>query len=638
MLEALACDMTSPIGGDIPTAEAMALMTPMEGAELRLGQRFAARVVEMLDGGSILLELGQNRGVVSAANSSLRLGDRVVLEVVVGGVKPEFRMLTDRPTTSPQLSAGQRLEAQVLQLLPSGDVLLAFGQSRAVVPASGPLQAGDRVILEVVSGGARPELRIVTDSTGPAPPPVAGQRLEARVLGMLPGGNVLVAFAQSRAEVPTSIPLEPGDRVVLEVVTVGVQPEYRIVAGDAPPHPPLVAGDTPVGQPPAAGNTPIGEPPVANPPVGEPPVAGNTPAGQPPAVGQRLEARVLEARPNGDVLLLIGQDRAVLSASSPLQPGDRVAVEVVTVGVQPKYRIVTDSPTAAQQPSAEQLPDSGVQRAPDPPGPRDLPVIMRALADVMPGTVALADALQEFLRAAPALEARPAVMEQIQRLALPLDAALQPDELAVMIRTFLAQSGLFTENRLHAALKTSPLASKADPHQADADLRLLLGQLTTAGTPVPDAVRRLGEALLQQQLVVAERLAGTGVGQVSIPVMFGQQRVDVVFQWEREARREKRDQPDHGMAVAVFVSLPALGAIEARAELKPDSLAVTFYVEREATRALVEAGLAGFSEELSRAGCPAVTANVWLNPGRMASVAAAVARPVRGGTILDVIA
>jgi Flagellar hook-length control protein FliK len=631
--------MTSPIGGDIPTAQALGLMTPMEGADLRLGQRIAARVVEMLDGGDILLELGQSRAVVSAANSSLRPGDRVVLEVVVGGAKPEFRISTDRPGTSPQLSAGQRLEAQVLQLLPSGDVLLAFGQSRAVVSTSDPLQAGDRVILEVISGGARPELRIVTDSTGAAPPPVAGQRLDARVLGMLPSGNVLLEFGQSRAEVPTSVPLEPGEHVVLEVVTVGVQPGYRIVTGAAAPNPPLIARDTPAGQPPAAGNAPPGEPRVAgSAPVGELPVAGNAPAGQPPAVGQQLEARVLEARPNGDVLLLIGQDRAVLSTSSPLQQGDRVAVEVVTVGVQPEYRIVTDSPTAAPQPSAEQLPNSGFQRVPDPPGPRDLPVIMRALADVTPGTVAVADALQVFLRAAPALEMRPAVMEQIQRLAVPLDAALQPDALAVMIRTFLAQSGLFTENRLHASLKTSPLAAKADPHQADSDLRLLLGQLTTAGTPVPDAVRRLGEALLQQQLVVAERLAGTGVGQVSIPVMFGQQRVDVMFQWEREARQEKQDRPDRGMAVAVFVSLPALGAIEARAELKPDSLAVTFYVEREATRALVEAGLAGFSEQLSRAGCPAVTANVWLNPGRMASVAAAVTKPVRGGTILDVIA
>jgi flagellar hook-length control protein FliK len=630
--------MTSPIGGDIPTAQAIGLTTPLEGADLRLGQRIAARVVEMLNGGDILLELGQSRAVVSAANSSLRPGDRVVLEVVVGGAQPEFRISTDRPATSPQLSAGQRLEAQVLQLLPSGDVLLAFGESRAVVSTSDPLRSGDRVILEVISGGARPELRIVADSTGAAPPPVAGQRLDARVLGMLPSGNVLLEFGQSRAEVPTSVPLEPGEHVVLEVVTVGVQPGYRIVTGGTAPNPPLIAGDTPEGPPPAAGNTPSGEPrTVGSAPAGELPVAGNAPAGQPP-VGQQLEARVLEARPNGDVLLLIGQDRAVLSTSTPLQQGDRVAVEVVTVGVRPEYRIVTDSPTAAQQPSAEQLPNSGSQRVPDPPGPRDLPVIMRALADVTPGTVAVADALQEFLRAAPVLEVRPAVMEQIQRLAVPLDAALQPDALAVMIRTFLAQSGLFTENRLHAALKTSPLAAKADPHQADSDLRLLLGQLTAAGTPVPDAVRHLGEALLQQQLVVAERLAGTGVGQVSIPVMFGQQRVDVVFQWEREARQEKRDQPDHGVAVAVFVSLPALGAIEARAELKPDSLAVTFYVEREATRALVEAGLAGFSEQLSRAGCPAVTANVWLNPGRMASKAAAVTKPVRGGTILDVIA
>jgi hypothetical protein len=86
--------MISSIGGDA-TVQAIGLMTSAEGGELRPGQRFAARVVEMLEGGEILLELGQNRAVVSA-NGLLRLGDRVVLEVVVGGVKPEFRILTDK--------------------------------------------------------------------------------------------------------------------------------------------------------------------------------------------------------------------------------------------------------------------------------------------------------------------------------------------------------------------------------------------------------------------------------------------------------------------------------------------------------------------------------------------------------------
>jgi Flagellar hook-length control protein FliK len=629
--------MTSPISGDITTAQALGLMTPMEGAELRLGQRIAARVVEVLEGGEILLELGQNRGVVSA-NGSLRLGERVALEVVVGGAKPEFRILTDTPAASPQLSAGQRLEAQVLQLLPGAEVLLAFGQSRAVVPASNLLQAGDRVVLEVVSGGAKPELRIVTDNAESSAPPAAGQRLEARVLGMLPGGNVLLAFGQSRAEVATSLPLQPGDRVVLEVVTVGVQPEYRIVTREPPGQSPT-AGSVPQDQPPAAVKMPDGLPPAAvKAPDGLPPAAVQAPDGQLPAAGQRLEARVLETLSNGDVRLSIGQDRAVVSTSTPLQPGDRVAVEIVSIGVRPEYRIVTDDTTAAPQPAADQLRNSGVQSTPDPPGPRDLPVIMQALAAVTPATVPVTDALQEFLRAAVVLELRPAVMEQIQQLAVPLDAALPPDALATMIRTFLAQSGLFTENHLRAALKSSSPASKADPRQAVPDLRLLLGQLTAADTPVSDAVRRLGEALLQQQLVVTERLASTGVGQISIPVTFGQQRADVVFQWEREARQAKRDPSDRAIAVGVFVSLPALGAIEARAEWKPDSLAVTFYVEREATRALVEAGLAEFSEQLSRAGCPAVTSNVWLNPGRLASVAAPTTTPVRGGAILDVIA
>ena len=73
------------------------------------------------------------------------------------------------------------------------------------------------------------------------------------------------------------------------------------------------------------------------------------------------------------------------------------------------------------------------------------------------------------------------------------------------------------------------------------------------------------------------------------------------------------------ISLGVFVHLKALGAIEARVEWRHDSLAVTFVVEREATRAIVEAALAGFSEQLSSSGSPAVTAHVRVNPDRRES-------------------
>ena len=84
------------------------------------------------------------------------------------------------------------------------------------------------------------------------------------------------------------------------------------------------------------------------------------------------------------------------------------------------------------------------------------------------------------------------------------------------------------------------------------------------------------------------------------------------------------------------------GAIEARINWKPDSFAVTFYVERESTRAIVEAGLNELSAELSASGFSAVTMNVWLNPDRVSAGVTAGATPVRpalrAGTILDVMA
>ena len=166
--------------------------------------------------------------------------------------------------------------------------------------------------------------------------------------------------------------------------------------------------------------------------------------------------------------------------------------------------------------------------------------------------------------------------------------------------------------------------------------------MTTAGTPVPDAVRVFGEALLQQQLVVAEQVAATSSGQIAIPFMFGEERVDIRFTWDREARQEtqERSEPDDDRAISlgVFVNLNIFGAIEARIVWKPESFAVTFYVEREATRAIVEAGLSDLSKELSASGFSAVATNVWLNPDRVSAGVTPVRPAIPAGTILDVMA
>ncbi len=357
--------------------------------------------------------------------------------------------------------------------------------------------------------------------------------------------------------------------------------------------------------------------------------------------GQRLPARVIEMLLTGDVLLELGQNRVTVPTSMPLQPGQRVQLEVVTAGATPEFRIATDKTAVTPQAAPAQPP--AVAGPPMALSPRDLPLIMQALAEMVPADVPIARAGLTFLRAAVAADLHPAVVEQIQRLLAPLDAALPPAELAPVLRAFLAQSGLFTENHLGTALQEHPGPLTADQRDAIADVRLLLGALTTAGTPVPDPVRVFGDALLQQQLVVAEQLAATSSGQVAIPVMFGEERVDIRFTWEREARQETQDrsEPDddrQAISLGVFVNVQILGAVEARIVWKPASFAVTFYVEREATRAIVEAGLSDLSKELSAAGFPAVATNVWLNPDRVAAAAAPVRPAMRAGTILDVMA
>jgi Flagellar hook-length control protein FliK len=306
----------------------------------------------------------------------------------------------------------------------------------------------------------------------------------------------------------------------------------------------------------------------------------------------------------------------------------------------PEIRIVGDKTAGTTRAANAQPP--GVAGAQAALSPRDLPVIMRALAEMGPTGVAIAQAGQTFLQAAVAAGLPPAVVELIQRWLAPLDAALPSAELAQVLRAFLAQSGLFTENHLSAALQEHPGPLTVDQHEAIADIRLLLGALTTAGTPVPDAVRVFGDALLQQQLVVAEQLAATGSGQMAIPLMFGDERVDIRFTWDRQARQDTQDRPepddDRAISLGVFVNVQILGAIEARIDWKPGAFAVTFYVEREATRAIIEAGLSDLSHELSASGFSAVAMNVWLNPDRVSAGVTPVRRAMPAGSILDVMA
>jgi hypothetical protein len=571
--------------------------TSLAGAELTAGEHIPARVLRMLSNGDVLVAFGQNRAAVSTSEP-LRPGDHVELEVVTGGPKPELRIVTDLPEAGLPLAAGQRLTGRAVEMLLNGQVVIALGQNRVAVSTSDVLQPGDHVELEVLTGGPKPELRIVTDLPDEGPPLAAGQRLTGRVTETLPNGEVLVTFGQNRVAVSPSDPLHRGDQVELEVVTGGPEPELRLVR------------DT-------------------------------LAAAWPPAAALPVAARALEILPPNAAASELDLSPAAVPTSNPLQPGVGVGVDVVMPTVEPGLPVVKDD-TAGSQPAEEPPRSSDPQRVAVHLGARDLEVIIRALADVSPSGIPIAQAGEEFLRAANGIALPPAVSEQIHRLYAPLDAARPTEELAAMIRTFIAQSGLFTENHLREALKKGAVTLATDEdHHAAADVRLLLGEVTAASTPVPDAVRSFGEALLQQQLVVVERQAATGVGHIEIPFMFGGERVEVTFEWDGQADRESQpgDQQEgrqRTVSLGVFVHLKVLGAIETRVEWQPGSLNITFLVEREATRAIVDAALAGFLEHLSLADCPPVTSNVRLKSDHPSKAPPSVSTSIPGGAIFDV--
>jgi flagellar hook-length control protein FliK len=273
-------------------------------------------------------------------------------------------------------------------------------------------------------------------------------------------------------------------------------------------------------------------------------------------VGQRLSARVIETLVTGDVLLELGHGRVTVPTNMPLQSGDRVRLEVLTAGPTPEFRIVTDKVAVPRQIATTKAEPPGVAGQPAALSPRDLPVILRSLAQMVPAGMPIAQAGQIFLQAVAAVDLPP-----------------------------------------------------------------------------------------------AQQLAAADSGQMTIPFMFGEECVDVRLTWDREARQEsqERSEPDddrngqddrdaRAISLGVFVNLNIFGGIEARMIWKPESFAVTFYVEREATRAIVEAGLNDLSQELSASGFSAVTTNVWFNPDRVAAGATPARPATPAGTILDVMA
>jgi hypothetical protein len=503
------------------------------------------------------------------------------------------------PTGDPALRPGQRVAARVLELLADGQALIAIGQSRVVVRPPVPMQLGDRLVLEVVIGAPALELRIITREAAATAVPATPA---APALTVVPTPTTIAAPPTAPAPMPAPTP-----RTVTTPTTVPV-PTAAVVAPTAVPTP------------------------AAIPTLATVPTAVETPAAAPTP----MAVPVLTAVPIATALPV-----PAAIASAVAVPTPTTAPTPTPIAVPAATPVPIPTPAVVSPPAALPVPSLpiGTPGLPAPLSARDLPIILQALANAPTTDVPIAEAGEAFLRAAAVADLRPAVIEQIQRLLAPIEAALPLPVLAATIRTFLAQSGLFTENHLAEALNNGARVPAANQRHAVPDIRQLLGALTTAGTPVPEAVRSFGEALLQQQLAVAEGLASAGAAQVVIPFVFGATKADVVFEWERDAHdQETQDQAEGTVSLGVFVYLPALGAIEARVEWQPESLAVTFFVERAETRALVEAGLEPFSKQLALSGCANVTSNVWLNPGRAVRPPVPVKRAIPGGTILDVVA
>ena len=337
--------------------------------------------------------------------------------------------------------------------------------------------------------------------------------------------------------------------------------------------------------------------------------------------GDHLQARVVEVKGDGKILVDFGSFRALAEVKFPVKAGDLIPLRVAARGERLELEVRTP-----------------VRVGVDDPAPR--PLIM----EIRPGQVTnrFLSVAEMVMKAEPEVpEKMKAAIEKVMELLKPLDPARPPQVISKQLQAVLRNSGIFTEQKMAALLSgresEGPVLSKPAPVFAEVverltgDLKFELGVIkeqtallpvrenSTLAKPVRELAavveELLGKVNLQQQ-EIAGREQPLQVLAFVLPVKDQQGEMALKIYLPKKGQGKGRN----GYRVALLLDLARLDLLRIDLHQVAADLLVTFYTRREEITTFIREHLAEI-EQLLAPGFASVTMRVFTDKDQVEAFA-----------------
>ena len=293
-------------------------------------------------------------------------------------------------------------------------------------------------------------------------------------------------------------------------------------------------------------------------------------------VGQVINALVVDRMPSGGMLLSAGGREFVTPMDLPVQPGNRLQLEVQKIAPQLVLRAF--------------LPDAIAGLAKTQSAPLSNPLVSADTrvtnTATLLSTIATSPPLRAFISQSPALTA---LFASLTGQALP-SSLLSSGSLAQAV----AQSGLLTEANLAAGRDAR---AKGSAKTQLTQIQRMLGEMTTAGLQPESrgslsSLSELTNAALanlgQQQLTSIPQDGGSQRWVFSLPLELSAGFTDLSMTVERDASGAQGSSEDQEWRVQLQLELPSAGPIKAVVTMKGSDISIVLQSQSASVRGLFE--------------------------------------------------
>ena len=293
-------------------------------------------------------------------------------------------------------------------------------------------------------------------------------------------------------------------------------------------------------------------------------------------VGQVINALVVDRMPSGGMLLSAGGREFVTPMDLPVQPGNRLQLEVQKIAPQLVLKAFLPDATAG----------SGKTQS----APLSNPLVSAdtrvANTATLLSTIAASPPLRAFISQSPALTA---LFASLTGQALP-SSLLSSGSLAQAV----AQSGLLTEANLAAGRDAR---AKGSAKTQLTQIQRMLGETTTASLQPESrgslsSLSELTNAALanlgQQQLTSIPQDGGSQRWVFSLPLELSAGFTDLSMTVERDASGAQGSSEDQEWRVQLQLELPSAGPIKAVVTMKGSDISIVLQSQSASVREVLE--------------------------------------------------